>query len=109
LGCFLGSAVVGAGLTRSLGALSAIVPSAFVALLSWQAFRERRAARERQLPIVVPSPIGMRRPTPIHRPLSRHPRPESGTRFKAVRLTDVDADAGADELAATRDRRIKRS
>jgi hypothetical protein len=30
----------------------------------------------------------MRRPTPINRPLNKQPRPESGTRFKAVRATE---------------------
>ncbi len=91
LGCFLGSAVAGAWLTRSLGAVSAIVPSALVALLSWQAFRERPARAA--VPVAAPSPIGMRRPTPINRPLHHHPRPESGTRFKAVRPVD---DTGSD-------------
>jgi uncharacterized membrane protein YoaK (UPF0700 family) len=91
LGCFLGSAVAGAWLTRSLGAVSAVVPSALVALLSWQAFRERPARSA--APVVAPSPMGMRRPTPINRPLSHHPRPESGTRFKAVRPVE---DTGSD-------------
>jgi uncharacterized membrane protein YoaK (UPF0700 family) len=82
LGSFLGAAALGAALTRVFGPLSALVPTLFVTWLSWQAFRERAAktvATER------PNPVGMRRPTPIQRPLANHPRPESGTRFKAVR------------------------
>ena len=81
---FLVSAGVGAVLTRSFGAISALVPSLFVGLLSVQAFRERRA---KPAAAAFPNPVvGMRRPTPIQRPLSKNARPESGTRFKAVRL-----------------------
>jgi uncharacterized membrane protein YoaK (UPF0700 family) len=88
LSSFLGAAALGALLTRYFGAVSALLPAMLVAALSWQAFRERRvrtapaALEQRQ------NPIGMRRPTPIQRPLATHPRPESGTRFKAVRLEE---------------------
>ncbi|HEY6078940.1 MAG TPA: hypothetical protein VIW29_09055, partial [Polyangiaceae bacterium] len=87
LACFLGSAAAGAWLTRAVGALSAILPSALVAWLSWQAYRERPARAVIGVP-AAPNPIGMRRPTPIQRPFHKHPRPESGTRFKAVRPVD---------------------
>jgi uncharacterized membrane protein YoaK (UPF0700 family) len=83
LGSFLGAAALGAYLTRAWGATSALVPALLVSLLSAHAFRERRvrpAATETQ-----PSVVGMRRPTPIQRPLTKNARPESGTRFKAVR------------------------
>jgi uncharacterized membrane protein YoaK (UPF0700 family) len=90
LSSFLGSAALGAGLTRAFGPLSAVVPAAFVSLLSWQAFRERRA---KAAAVERANPIGMRRPTPIQRPLAYHPRPESGTRFKAVRLEERDVPA----------------
>jgi uncharacterized membrane protein YoaK (UPF0700 family) len=79
---FLGSAALGAFLTRSWGALSAVVPALLVGLLSFHAFRERRA---RPAAAEVQPTLGMRRPTPIQRPLGNHARPESGTRFKAVR------------------------
>ena len=83
LAAFLSSAAVGAILTRSFGALSALLPSAFVGVLSWQAFSERRV---KAAPVELVNPtVGMRRPTPINRPLAHQPRPESGTRFKAVR------------------------
>ena len=82
LGSFLGSAVLGAVATRSFGALSALLPALLVGLLSAQAFRERRA---KPVAAEVQPSIGMRRPTPIQRPLAKHARPESGTRFKAVR------------------------
>jgi uncharacterized membrane protein YoaK (UPF0700 family) len=83
LSSFLGSAALGAWLTRSWGALSALVPALLVGLLSWHAFRERRA-RPAAAAEAQPT-VGMRRPTPIQRPLGKHARPESGTRFKAVR------------------------
>ena len=82
LGSFLGAATLGAYLTRAWGPTSALVPALLVSLLSLHAFRERRvrpAATEAQ-----PNVVGMRRPTPIQRPLIKHARPESGTRFKAV-------------------------
>jgi len=83
LASFLGSAAMGAYLTRAWGALSALVPALLVGLLSAHAFRERRA---RPAAAAEPQPtVGMRRPTPIQRPLAKHARPESGTRFKAVR------------------------
>jgi uncharacterized membrane protein YoaK (UPF0700 family) len=83
LASFLLSAAIGAYLTRGWGALSAALPTLLVGLLSLQAFRERRAkptAAEQSNPTV-----GMRRPTPMPRPLAKQPRLESGTRFKAVR------------------------
>jgi len=83
LASFLVSAGLGAYFTRSWGALSGALPMLLVGLLTLQAFRERHAkpvAAELSNPTV-----GMRRPTPINRPLSKQPRPESGTRFKAVR------------------------
>lgn len=79
---FLGSAALGALATRSAGALSALVPAALVGWLSHQAFRDRRV---KHVAPEVQSTVGMRRPTPIQRPLAKHARPESGTRFKAVR------------------------
>jgi hypothetical protein len=83
LSSFLLSAGAGAVLTRSFGALSALLPSMLVGVLSWQAFRERRA---KPAAAAFPNPtVGMRRPTPIQRPLNKVVRPESGTRFKAVR------------------------
>ena len=78
-----GSAALGAWLTRSWGALSAVLPALLVGLLSWHAFSERRA-RPAATAEAQPT-VGMRRPTPIQRPLGKHARPESGTRFKAVR------------------------
>lgn len=88
LGSFLGSAALGAVLTRSVGAVSALLPGALVGLLSWQAFRERR---HRAAPVEVgSSTVGMRRPTPIQRPLFHQPRAQSGTRFKAVRPVQPD-------------------
>jgi uncharacterized membrane protein YoaK (UPF0700 family) len=93
LGSFLGAAALGAVLTRSFGAVSALVPGVLVGLLSWQAFRERRL---RAAPAELANPtIGMRRPTPIQRPLFNQPRAISGTRFKAVRPPP--ADEAADE------------
>jgi uncharacterized membrane protein YoaK (UPF0700 family) len=96
LGSFLASAALGALLTRSVGALSALVPSLLVGLLSWQAYRERRA----KAPVVEQAQpvVGMRRPTPINRPFSSQPRAESGTRFKAVR--PIDEQKKADEESA---------
>jgi uncharacterized membrane protein YoaK (UPF0700 family) len=95
LSSFLGSAAAGAVLTRSFGALSALLPSVLVGALSLQAFRERRA---KPAAAAFPNPtVGMRRPTPIQRPLDKNTRPESGTRFKAVRLRD---DKKADEESA---------
>jgi uncharacterized membrane protein YoaK (UPF0700 family) len=83
LGAFLVSAVAGAVLTRSFGAVSGLVPGLAVGLLSWQAFRERH---QRAVSSELASPpLGMRRPTPIQRPLFNQPRAHSGTRFKAVR------------------------
>jgi uncharacterized membrane protein YoaK (UPF0700 family) len=83
LGAFLGSAALGAVLTRSIGALSAFLPGVLVTALSWQAFNERRV---KAAPPELANPtVGMRRPTPIQRPLFKQPRAESGTRFKAVR------------------------
>lgn len=79
---FLSSAALGAVLTRWFGALSALVPALLVGLLSHQAFRERRA---KHTSAEVQPTIGMRRPTPLQRPLAKLARPESGTRFKAVR------------------------
>ena len=75
--------LLGAYLTRAWGATSALVPAVLVSMLSLHAFRERRvrpAATD-----VQPSVVGMRRPTPIQRPLTKNARPESGTRFKAIR------------------------
>jgi uncharacterized membrane protein YoaK (UPF0700 family) len=81
LSSFLVSATLGAVLTRAVGPLSALLPCACVAWLSYQAFGERRArAAEAAQPT-----IGMRRPTPMHRALGSQPRAESGTRFKALR------------------------
>jgi uncharacterized membrane protein YoaK (UPF0700 family) len=80
---FLASGILATVLTRSTGTVSALLPSVLVGLLSWQAFRERRA----KSPVVEQSQpaVGMRRPTPMNRPLSSQPRAESGTRFKAAR------------------------
>lgn len=94
LSSFLTAATLGAVLTQAVGALSALVPTALVAMLSWQAFRERRAR-----PLAAPeaphvSPVGMRRPTPIHLPLGSHARPQSGTRFKAMRPPEETEKAG---------------
>lgn len=83
LSSFLGSAALGAYLTRSWGALSALVPTVLVGVVSFHAFRERRARPSTAAE--MPATVGMRRPTPIQRPLAKHARPESGTRFKAVR------------------------
>lgn len=83
LASFLVSAAVGAYFTRSWGALSGALPMLLVGLLTRQAFRERHA-KPVATELSNPS-VGMRRPTPINRPLSKQPRPESGTRFKAVR------------------------
>jgi uncharacterized membrane protein YoaK (UPF0700 family) len=85
LSSFLMAAALGAWLTRAVGPLSALLPTILVFALSVQAFRERST---KPLAIEQKSPVGMRRPTPIQRPLGNHPRPESGTRFKAVRLAD---------------------
>lgn len=83
LSAFLGSAALGAVLTRWFGAMSALLPSLLVGGLSWQAFRERNV---QAAPVGLANPtVGMRRPTPINRPLYKQPRAESGTRFKAVR------------------------
>jgi uncharacterized membrane protein YoaK (UPF0700 family) len=80
---FMGSAMLGGLLTRRFGPASALLPALLVGLLSWQAFRERRA---KPASVEQPSPmVGMRRPTPINRPFGKLARPESGTRFKAVR------------------------
>lgn len=98
LGSFLGSAALGAVLTRSIGAVSALLPAAFVGWLSWQAYRERRA--KAAVPELVSPTIGMRRPTPIQRPLFNQPRAISGTRFKAVRPAADDA-APAEEQKQT--------
>jgi hypothetical protein len=88
LSSFLGAAVLGAVLTRSVGPIGTLLPALMVAGLSLHAYRERR----QKLPVVdqqTPAPtVGMRRPTPINRPFNKQPRPESGTRFKAVRLSD---------------------
>jgi len=94
---FLASAALGAVLTRSFGPLSALLPSSLVGLLSWQAFRERRA---KAVLTEALQPIhGMRRPTPMQRPFGSQPRAESGTRFKAVRPV-VETPKKADEESA---------
>jgi uncharacterized membrane protein YoaK (UPF0700 family) len=80
VGSFLVSAALGAWLTHSVGALGATLPAILVGGLSYQAYRERRGKRAEAV-----NQIGMRRPTPIARPLNKHTRAESGTRFKAVR------------------------
>lgn len=104
LASFLGAAALGALLTRYFGAVSALLPALLVAVLSWQAFHERRvrtapaALEQRQ------NPIGMRRPTPIQRPLATHPRPESGTRFKAVRLEERTEEEAPEPAKAEGDR-----
>lgn len=97
LGSFLGSAALGAALTRAFGPLSALIPAFFVAWLSWQAYSERST---KALPVERPNPVGMRRPTPIQRPLAKHPRPESGTRFKAVRIEGEEATEATPEKQA---------
>lgn len=98
LGSFLLAALLGGWLTRHFAALSAILPAALVGHLAFQARKEagsRGASNDRQ------APIGMRRPTPIQRPLFHHPRVESGTRFKAVRLEGSGApEAKVDEESA---------
>jgi uncharacterized membrane protein YoaK (UPF0700 family) len=84
---FLLAAVLGAWLTRTVGAIGTLLPATLVGLLSLQAYRERR----QRLPVADQRPtsaVGMRRPTPLNRPFSNQPRPVSGTRFKAVRLTE---------------------
>ena len=84
LSSFLFAAVLGAWLTRSVGAAGTLVPALLVGFLSLQAYGERRS----KLPAAQQTPaptVGMRRPTPINRPLNKQPRPESGTRFKAIR------------------------
>jgi uncharacterized membrane protein YoaK (UPF0700 family) len=86
LGSFLGSAALGAWLTHSIGALGAALPALLVGGLSYQAYRERREKRGEPV-----NPIGMRRPTPISRPLNKHRRAESGTRFKAVKPASDEA------------------
>jgi uncharacterized membrane protein YoaK (UPF0700 family) len=94
---FLGSATMGAYFTRSFGALSALLPAVLVSLLSLQAFRERRA---KPVAAELANPtVGMRRPTPIQRPLAKHARPESGTRFKAVRPPAEEASKVDEESA----------
>jgi uncharacterized membrane protein YoaK (UPF0700 family) len=98
LGAFLSSAALGAVLTRSVGAIAALVPGALVGVLSWQAFRERQL---RAAPVEHVSPtMGMRRPTPIQRPLFTQPRAQSGTRFKAVRavLSDEPKKTGEESV-----------
>jgi uncharacterized membrane protein YoaK (UPF0700 family) len=85
LGSFLGSAALGAWLTHAIGALGAALPALLVGGLSYQAYRERREKRGEPV-----NQIGMRRPTPISRPLNNHQRADSGTRFKAVRPVSDD-------------------
>jgi uncharacterized membrane protein YoaK (UPF0700 family) len=94
LGSFLGSAALGAFLTRTVGAVSALLPAAFIALLSWQAVRERRV--KATVPELTNPMMGMRRPTPIQRPLFNQPRATSGTRFKAVRPVEELEKTGED-------------
>lgn len=94
LGSFLGSAALGAFLTRTVGAVSALLPAAFIALLSWQAVRERRV--KAAVPELTNPMMGMRRPTPIQRPLFNQPRATSGTRFKAVRPVEELEKTGED-------------
>lgn len=96
LGSFMSSAALGAWLMRSLGAVSALIPSVLVGLLSWQAFRERRAkaaASEAQ------SSLGMRRPTPMQVALGTQARAVSGTRFKALRLEEEELKKTGEESA----------
>jgi uncharacterized membrane protein YoaK (UPF0700 family) len=94
---FVSSAAFGAVLTRAYGAISALLPMLCVGLLSWQAFRERRA---KPAAIAFPNPsVGMRRPTPLNRPFGKQPRVESGTRFKAVRPPIDDAEKAEEESA----------
>jgi uncharacterized membrane protein YoaK (UPF0700 family) len=92
LSAFLGSAAVGALTTRTVGAVSALVPALAVGWLAAQALRERGVPRAAQHH--APATMGMRRPTPIQRPLLTHARPVSGTRFKAVRPVVVLKKAG---------------
>jgi len=82
LASFMASATLGAFATRSIGALSALLPAVLVGLLSLQGFRERKV---RPSAAEVQPALGMRRPTPIQLPLAKHARASSGTRFKAVR------------------------
>jgi uncharacterized membrane protein YoaK (UPF0700 family) len=97
LSSFLASAALGAVCTRSFGALSALLPGLLVALLSWQAFRERHL---KAAPVELANPpAGMRRPTPLQRALNKQPRPESGTRFKAVRPIADEQDKADEESA----------
>jgi uncharacterized membrane protein YoaK (UPF0700 family) len=93
VGSFVASATLGAFLMRTLGALSAALPAACVGVLSWQAFRERRtkALTEPANPM-----MGMRRPTPMQRPLFNQTRAVSGTRFKAVRPAEELEKTGED-------------
>jgi uncharacterized membrane protein YoaK (UPF0700 family) len=101
LTAFLGSAVLGAWLTRTVGALGAVLPTVLVGYLSLQAFRERRGKSLAE----TNGGLGMRRPTPLSRALNKHPRAESGTRFKAVRPPPEDdpalASAETDKQDAT--------
>lgn len=97
LSSFLVAAAIGAVLTRAVGSLSALVPTVLVGMLSIQAYRERRA-RPVSLPEAAPAnPIGMRRPTPIQLPFGSHARPQSGTRFKAVRPPEETKKAGGED------------
>ncbi len=98
LSSFLVAAVLGAVLTRAVGALSAALPTAFVSALSWHAYRERRSRPMATAEATSPSPLGMRRPTPLQLPLDSHTRPQSGTRFKAVRpVADEPKKAGGED------------
>ncbi len=92
LSSFLGSALIGAYLTRTIGPVGTALPAALVALLGLQASRERvtRTAADS----LASATVGMRRPTPITRPFDNHNRVESGTRFKAVRPSDPEKKAG---------------
>lgn len=92
---FLFCAVLGAVLTRSVGALGALVPALLVAWLSHQAYRERHerlslssspAPAETAGP--VQSELGTGRRAAVNQPLQYHPRSASGTRIKAVRFDD---------------------
>jgi uncharacterized membrane protein YoaK (UPF0700 family) len=86
LSAFLVSAVLGAWLTRTVGPIGTLLPAGLVAMLGWQAFRERRTKLPAaELGVTTAPTVGMRRPTPMNRPLNKQPRPESGTRFKAIR------------------------
>jgi uncharacterized membrane protein YoaK (UPF0700 family) len=85
---FLVSAALGGLLTRAVGPVSALLPGVLVGFMSLQAQRERRVVA------AVSEPTGtlaMRHPTPIHTPFNKLARPESGTRFKAVRPAEDDA------------------